>query len=182
MPRVGLDAESVVRAASELADTNGLGAVTLARLAQELGVRPPSLYAHIDGLEDLRRRIGTLGARELAAVLGAAAAGRAGWDALEAVAHAYRGYAREHPGRYAALQPAGLGPEAQAVVDVVVAVLRGYGLEDEAAIHAVRAIRAALHGFASLEAEGGFGMPLSVDESFDKLVTVLHEGLEGVAS
>jgi AcrR family transcriptional regulator len=182
MPRVGLDAESVVRAASELADTEGLGAVTLARLAQELGVRPPSLYAHVNGLEDLRRRIGALGAHQLVAVLGAAAAGRAGRDALEAVAHAYRGYAGEHPGRYAALQRAGQGPEFRAVVEVVVAVLRGYGLEGEAAVHAVRVIRSALHGFASLEAEGGFGLPLSVDESFEKLVSVLHEGLEGVAS
>jgi AcrR family transcriptional regulator len=182
MPRVGLDAEAVVRSASELADSEGLGALTLARLAHEVGVRPPSLYAHVDGLEDLRRRIGALGARELAEVLGTAAAGRAGRDALEAVAHAYRGYAREHPGRYAALQPAGRGAEAQAVVDVVLAVLRGYGLEGEGAIHAVRAIRAGLHGFVSLEAEGGFGMPLSVDESFNRLVTLLHEGLEGVAS
>lgn len=182
MPRMGLDAASVVQAASELADSEGLGAVTLARLAQELGVRPPSLYAHVSGLEDLRGRLGALAARELAAVLGAAAAGRAGRDALEAIAHAYRGYAREHPGCYAALQPARQGPEAEAVVDVVAAVLRGYRLEGEPAIHAVRAIRAALHGFASLEAEGGFGMPLSVDESFDKLITVLHRGLEGVAS
>lgn len=182
MPRVGLDSDTVVSAAAELADAAGLEALTLAHLAKGLGVRSPSLYVHVDGLEDLRRRIGALGARELAAVLGAAAAGRAGRDALEAVAHAYRGYAREHPGRYAALQPAGQGPEAQEVVGVVVAVLRGYGLEGDAAIHAVRAIRAALHGFASLEAEGGFGMPLSVDESFERLVSVLHEGLEGVAS
>ena len=182
MPRAGLDGEAVVRAAAELADRDGLGAVTLARLAKKLGVRPPSLYAHIKGLEDLRRRIGALGAHELAAALGAAAAGRAGRDALEAVAHAYRSYSHEHPGRYAALQPAGLDPEAQAVVDVVVAILRGYGLEGEAAIHAVRTIRAALHGFVSLEAEAGFGIPLSVDESFERMVSVLHAGLEGVAS
>jgi AcrR family transcriptional regulator len=182
MPRVGLDAAAVVWAGAELADSEGLEAVTLARLAETLGVRPPSLYAHVNGLEDLRRRIGALGAGELAAVLGAAAAGRAGRDALEAVSHAYRGYAREHPGRYAALQPAGLGPEAQAVVDVVVAVLRGYGLAGDGAIHAVRTIRAALHGFVSLEAGGGFGIPLSVDESFERTVTLLHKGLEAVAS
>lgn len=182
MPRVGLDAGSVVQAGAELADSEGLEAVTLARLAQKLGVRPPSLYAHVDGLEDLRRRIGALGAGELAAVLGAAAAGRAGWDALEAVAHAYRGYAHDHPGRYAALQPAAPGPEAQAVVEVVVAVLRGYGLAGDPAIHAVRTIRAALHGFVALEAGAGFGIPLSVDESFELMVAVLHDGLEAVAS
>jgi hypothetical protein len=68
------------------------------------------------------------------------------------------------------------------VVDVVVAVLRGYGLAGDGAIHAVRIIRAALHGFVSLEAAGGFGIPLSVDASFERLLTVLHAGLEGVAS
>jgi AcrR family transcriptional regulator len=184
MPRAGLDAEAVVAAAAELADSDGLAAVTIARLAGRLGVRPPSLYAHVAGLDDLRQRIGDRGRRELAAALGAAAAGRAGRDALEAVAHAYRAYAREHPGSYAALQRASTAPsqEGQAVVDVVSAVLRGYGIEGENAIHAVRTIRAALHGFASLEAEEGFGLPLSVDASFECMVAVLHEGLEGVAS
>jgi AcrR family transcriptional regulator len=185
MPRAGLDAGAVVSAAAELADADGLQAVTLAALAQVLGVRPPSLYAHVAGLEDLRSRIGARGARELAGALGAAAAGRAGRDALDAVAHAYRGYARSHPGCYAALQRPPLGSQsqdAQAVVDVVLAVLRGYGIEGDAALHAVRAIRSALHGFVALEAEGGFGMPLSVDESFERLLKVLHQGLEGVAS
>jgi AcrR family transcriptional regulator len=185
MPRAGLDPDAVVSAAAELADAEGLEAVTLARLAQELGVRPPSLYAHVGGLGDLRQRIGARGARELAAVLGAAAAGRAGRDALVAVARAYREYARAHPGRYAALQRApagGQSADAQAGVDVVVAVLRGYGLVGDAAIHAVRTVRSALHGFALLEAGGGFGMPLSVEDSFERMVAVLHEGLEGVAS
>ena len=182
MPRAGLDAEAVVSAATELADAESLDAVTLARLGSELGVRPPSLYAHVDGLEDLRRRIGARGTRELAAALGAAAAGRAGQDALEAVAHAYRRFAREHPGSYAALQrapAAGQSEDAQKVVEVVVAVLRGYGLEGDAAVHAVRVIRAALHGFVSLEADGGFGLPVSVDESFEHLLGVLHKGLGG---
>ena len=185
MPRAGLDAEAVVAAAAELADAEGLEAVTLARLAGSLGIRSPSLYAHIDGLEDLRSRIGARGARELAAVLGAAAAGRAGRDALAAVAHAYRGYALEHPGRYAALQrpPApGQSRDAEAVVDVVLAVLRGYGLEGDPAIHAVRVVRAALHGFVILEAGGGFGIPLSVAQSFERLIAVLDKGLLGVAS
>ena len=185
MPRAGLDAEAVVSAAAELADAEGLEAVTLAGLAKRLGIRSPSLYAHVRGLDDLRWRIGGRGARELAARLSGEAAGRSGRDALEAVAHAYRAYAREHPGRYAALQRAPAerqSEDMQAVVNVVVAVLRGYGIEGKPAIHAVRTIRSALHGFVSLEAEGGFGMPLSIEESFGHMISVLHRGLEGVAS
>jgi hypothetical protein len=60
-------------------------------------------------------------------------------------------------------------------------VLSGYGLHGDAAIHAVRGIRAALHGFVSLEREGGFGIPLSLDRSYDRLVTVLDRGLAAQA-
>jgi AcrR family transcriptional regulator len=183
MPRAGLDEEAVVAAAEALADAEGLEALTLARLARQLGVRPPSLYVHIGGLDDLRARLGAHGARRLATALGAAAAGRARTDALTAVAAAYREYAREHPGTYAALQrppdaaDADATAAATAAVDVVRATLRGYGLEDDEAIHAARIVRAALHGFASLETAGGFGIPLDVDETFARLVAVLDAGL-----
>lgn len=184
MPRHGLDTGAVVDAAAGLADAEGLEAVTLARLAAQLGVRPPSLYSHVDGLDDLRRRLATRGARQLAGELQAAAAGRARGDALAAIADAYRAYARRHPGTYTALQRAAdlYGPDAEAaasVVDVVVAALRGYGLEGEEAIHAVRIVRAALHGFVALENDGGFGLPLARDESFRRLVAVLDRGLDG---
>jgi AcrR family transcriptional regulator len=183
MARAGLDTEAVVRAAARLADAEGLEAVTLARLAGDLGVRPPSLYAHVDGLGDLLRRIGNRGALELAGVLQAAAAGRAGGDALIAVANAYRQYALAHPGSYEALQRAPDPADseataaAQRVVEVVVAVLRGYGLTGDDAVHATRVIRSALHGFVTLERGGGFALPLGLDESYARLVAVLDRGL-----
>jgi hypothetical protein len=126
------------------------------------------------------------GARELTAALQAAAAGRARTDALEAVADAYRAYAHAHPGVYAAIQrapAAGSEPDAEhplaaaELVGVLVAVLRGYGLHGDDAVHAVRMLRAALHGFVSLEREGGFAIPIDVDESYRRLVHTLDHGL-----
>jgi AcrR family transcriptional regulator len=178
VPRVGLHPEAVVAAAAELADTEGLEAVTLARLAQRLGVRSPSLYAHVGGLPDVRRRLAVRGAGELGAALQAAVAGRAGADALAAMATVYRTYAREHPGLYAATQRApDVGPAGESVVDTVLAVLRGYDLHGDDAVHAARIVRAALHGFAALETGEGFGIPLDVDETFARLVAVLDRGL-----
>jgi AcrR family transcriptional regulator len=186
MPRAGLDADAVVAAAAELADADGLPALTLARLAELLGVRPPSLYAHIGGLSDLRTRLAVRGARELITGLQSAAAGRARSDALNAVADAYRSYAHAHPGVYASIQraPAAdpapdpeLSRAAAELVQVFVAVLRGYELHDDDAIHAVRMVRAALHGFVSLEREGGFAMPIDIDESYRRLVAALDRGL-----
>lgn len=181
MPRAGLDAEAVVATAAALADADGLHHMTLARLAGALGIRTPSLYAHIGGLDDLRARLGARGARELAATVQLAAAGRARGDALRAIALAYREYAHAHPGTYAAMQIVSDSEEFKAaaaeVVAPIVAVLRGYALEGERAIHAVRAIRSALHGFVSLEREGGFGLPMDIDDSYDHLVAMLDAGL-----
>jgi AcrR family transcriptional regulator len=183
MARAGLHSETVIAAAAAIADAEGFDNVSLARLASELGVRPPSLYTHVGGIEDVRRRLGVVAKQQLAARLGAAAAGRARGDALAAVAAAYRDYARAHPGSYAAAQRVGGTDDesdraaATAVADVVVAVLRGYGLEGDDAIHAVRGVSAALDGFVAIEAAGGFGIPVSVDESFDRLVALLDRGL-----
>jgi AcrR family transcriptional regulator len=183
MARAGLNADAVVDLAAALADREGLEAVTLARLAADAGVRPPSLYAHVSGLDDLRRRLAIRGARELGAALREAATGRSGRDALVAVADALRDYARRHPGTYLAAQRAPDKDDAEAqaeageAVDVLTAVLAGYGLTGDDAIHAARALRSALHGFAVLEASGGFAIELDLDKSFARLVELLDRGL-----
>jgi AcrR family transcriptional regulator len=182
-PRQRLDAGGVVSAAARLADAEGLEAVTFTRLAAELGVRAPSLYAHLDGIPDLRSRLAARGAHELATALQAAAAGRAGSEALVAVADAYRTYALAHPGLYMAIQRApgpgyaAAGAAGEALVEVVLAVLRAYGLSGDAAIHAARAVRSALHGFVTLESSDGFGYPLAVEDSYRRLLTILDRGL-----
>jgi AcrR family transcriptional regulator len=183
VPRAGLSTAAVVGAAADLADAEGLEALTLARLAGSVGVRTPSLYNHVASLDDVRRRVALVGLRELGDAMRDATVGRAGDDALTAMAHAYRAYARAHPGRYAATQraPAAgddeLATPAARAVDVLLAVLRGYGLEGDDAIHATRAVRSALHGFVALESGGGFGIPVALDESFDRMVAALARGL-----
>jgi AcrR family transcriptional regulator len=183
MPRMGLDAARVVDTAAAIADAEGLPAVTLARVAGDLGIRAPSLYNHVDGLPGLLRAVALLAVRELTAVLRDAAVGRSGEDALAATARAYRDYARAHPGRYAATvaPPAPDDDEHRAAaaetVEVVLAVLRGWDLDGDDAVHAARTFRSAIHGFVVLEAAGGFGIPLDLDESFDRLVATLAAGL-----
>ena len=66
---------------------------------------------------------------------------------------------------------------ATGAVDVVLAILRGYGLEGDDAIHAARAVRSALHGFVTLETGGGFGIPVDLDESYARMVRALARGL-----
>ena len=182
--KLGLAAEDVVAAAAAIADAEGIDAVTLASVAARLGVRSPSLYAHVEGLEGLRRLLALRAARRMGAALGGAAAGRTGLDALRSLAHAYRRFAQEHPGLYAAAQRAvrpGQDDELyRALAEPVIPAVRGLaeaGVGEEDRIHLARAIRSALHGFVTLEQGGGFGMPESVDESFGRLVELLLSGV-----
>jgi AcrR family transcriptional regulator len=172
-----------VEEAAAVADEVGYDKLTLAAVAQRRGVALPSLYKHVRGLDDLQQHLAALATSELADALGKAAIGRARGDALRALGSAYRGYARAHPGRYAATvrAPSADNPEhvaaATSAVNVVVAVLAGYGLSGDDAIDATRAVRSALHGFVAIEASGGFGMPLDVDRSFERMLDMLDSAL-----
>jgi AcrR family transcriptional regulator len=174
--RAGLTETLVVEEAERLADEVGLARLTLAALAARLGVRQPSLYKHIDGTDGLVRSISVRAKSELAYVLARGAVGRERGDAIASIANAYRKWALEHPGRYAAAQSAPAPGDAEdqaasaAVVQVVTDVLAGYRLGGDDAIDATRALRSALHGFVALESGGGFGLPVDVDRSFERLV------------
>ena len=186
MPRAGLDAAAVVAAGAALADEIGFAELTMGRLAEQVGVRTPSLYKHVAGQDDLTRRIAALALAEVAEAVGAAVQGLAGRDALAAAAAAFRDFVVAHPGRYAAtigIRPTGPDdPVVLAGLRVLAAfqsVLAGYGIAPAEADHALRTVRSALHGFAILQASGGFQWSADVDESFAWLVDLLDRGLRG---
>lgn len=185
--RARLDRAAVVRAAAALVNAEGGEALTINRLARELGIQPPSLYNHIEGLADLRRELALLSTRALGDRIITAMAGKSGAEGLLAMAEAYRGYIREFPGLYlASLRASGtmeapdveLRAAEEQVVRATAALMESFGLAGEDAIHAVRGLRSAVHGFATLETAGGFGMPLDLDESFRRLVETVVRGLE----
>ncbi|MFD8889649.1 TetR/AcrR family transcriptional regulator [Streptomyces sp. NPDC059566] len=186
MARAGLTAERVTVAGAELADEVGLERLSMAQVARRLGVKDASLYAHVRSLEDLRGRIALLAADEKTLRIAQATAGRAGRDALVAFADAWREYAHEHPGRYAATQTAiRIDPElaAQAAgprraVELTYGMLRGYGLAEPDLTDAVRLLRSTFHGFVALEAAGGFAHARSPEESWGRALDALHTLLE----
>lgn len=182
MPRAGLDREKVTAAAAEILDQEGVDSLSLARVASELGVKSPSLYNHVDGLDGLIRSVALDGIEDLAEVCRTASMGRSGPDALRSVLTAYREYASAHPGVYPLTQVARPGDaeitEAGAkVVEPALAVLASFGIEGDDLIHTARALRSAVHGFCMLEATGGFGLKQDPDESFERLIDMVSAGI-----
>ena len=176
MPRAGLSRERVAEEAAEMADEVGLNTLTLAALADRLGVRQPSLYKHIDSMAGLHRDIAVQAKRDLGDVLARASVGRSGADAITSMSHAYRDWALKHPARYEAsnLMPVPGDVEDEAVslaaIQIISDVLTAYHLEGDDAIDAIRAFRSTLHGFVTYETTGAFALSADIDRSFDRLV------------
>ncbi|HEY1625448.1 MAG TPA: WHG domain-containing protein [Streptosporangiaceae bacterium] len=188
MPRAGLTPDRIIAEAATVADETGFDRLTLAAVAQRCGVSLPGLYKHVSGLDEVRRGIAIAAVRDLTGVIATAAAGLSGPAALRASSSAFRAYAHEYPGRYAAsvIAPADGDQDhvdaAIAAFQVLAAAFQGYRLDGEALIHAVRLWRAACHGIVALEAAGGFGLPESVDVTFGYLIDALDAEFRNLGS
>jgi len=194
--KLGLTLDDVVAAAALIADRDGIHSVTLATVADALGVKSPSLYNHVDGLAGLRRAMAIHGSRALASELADAVGSadpRAGdakpsaansGEAVRRLASAYRTFATERSGLYASMLPAPnpaddpeLAAELFESVKVVAGVFASAGVVDEVMIPTIRAFRSTVHGFVDLENRGGFGLPDDIDESFDAAVEMVISSL-----
>ncbi|MFD8253483.1 TetR/AcrR family transcriptional regulator [Streptomyces werraensis] len=178
-PRAGLTTERLTQAGATLADEVGFDQVTVSELARRFDVKVASLYSHVRNSHDLKTRIALLALEELADRAADALAGRAGKDALVALANVYRDYAREHPGRYAAAQFR-LDPETAAAgagvrhAKMTRALLRGYHLDEPDQTHAVRLLGSVFHGYVSIEMGGGFSHSApDTEETWSRLLDAL---------
>ena len=187
MPRVGLNTAEVVAAGAVMADEVGINRVSLAALAQRLGVRPPALYKHVANLADLQHQIAALAMAEFGDALRDGLQGKAGFDALAAMFTALRDYIHHHPGRYSATVGAEFhGPDdplfvaGARVIDSIGAVLAGYGIPADQIDHAIRTLRCTIHGFALLQAANGFQWSNDPDDSFTWMVRFIDAGLRAV--
>ena len=185
-PRMGLDKQTILLAAIEIADKHGLEAVTLANVAKKLTVRSPSLYNHIEGLAGLRKELALHGLNELYNDLAKVKGEKSKEDAIHTFADSYIAFVRSHPGLYELTliapnpKDTAIQVASKKIVDQTLNLLKDYNLEEETALHVVRGIRSILHGFASLEQKGGFGLPLDLDKSIHLVIDHFLAGMENV--
>jgi AcrR family transcriptional regulator len=182
--REKLTRQKVIDAALTLCDEKGFDALTLAEIAKFLGIKPPSLYNHIENLDALKQQIGLQGLNAFYDVIAASAFGKSGSEALFAVADAYIQFVHENNCLYRAMTrvPDTNEPAYAALNQKLVSMLTqlaAYFVEDETdRLHCVRGLRSLLHGFASIQLEGGFRMTLPQRESLHYALAVYIRGLE----
>ena len=181
----GLDTQTILNAAAELAEEKGLENVSLLQVAEKLGVKSPSLYNHLSGLQELSSGIAKLAITRLEDAVRSAAVGRSKRDALTEIASAYRRFAKENPELYKAIlrfpsyHDSGIQEAGHAVVRILYQVMEPYHYSKEETLHFVRGFRSTLHGFVSLEEAGFFqSTEANVEESYKQLVSRLISTLK----
>ncbi len=181
--RAGITRTSLIDEAVRLIDQEGFDRLALSTLARRLGVRPPSLFEHVEGTADLVRAVRLRSLEQQVDLVRRAATGRSRDEAVRAVLRAYRQFARGHPGLYLATQrnvedeTPELRSAARELLGAILEVLRGYGIEGPEAVHAARFLRSVVHGFLSLEISAGFAMKVDLDESYDRTIDRVVDGL-----
>jgi AcrR family transcriptional regulator len=174
---------AIVGAAATLLEAEGLEGVTMAAVAEQVGVRAPSLYKHVADRSGLIAAVADGAVTDLGVAM-AAVAGAPGIteDRLRHVAAAFRAFARRRP-RATALVFAGLGTEHQPSVDAArtavapLIVLAAELAGPDRALEAARAMTAYAYGFAAMEAGAAFRFGGSVDAAWEAGLEALIRGL-----
>ena len=92
--------DDVLSAARDMLDEVGWDRINMVALAERVGLKGPSLYNHVENIDDLRRELWMMVVREMGEEIRDAVLGLSGDDAVRAMATAYRKYAHQHPRRY----------------------------------------------------------------------------------
>lgn len=154
--------------------------LNLKMIAEHFEVKTPSLYNHIESIEDLIGDMNAKTIQELSSVLSKSIQGVSGKEAIRELSHAYRKFSKSHSGVYELTVEAPSNNEkhkkaAEELLDILLAVFKG--IPKKQGIHKIRILRSMLHGFVSLEIGKGFGLPVGIDETFELMINQYIESL-----
>jgi AcrR family transcriptional regulator len=150
-----LTRSAILVAALRIVDADGIAALTMRRLAADLGVNPMSIYHHLPGRAAVLSGL----VEHVFSQLPAPAGGGSWQDRLTSAAHAYRRIVRAHP--HLALQiisdPAAVSGALAAAGEPFYAALEQAGLPPRAIVEAVDTVVDFVHGFMLGEAASASG-------------------------
>jgi AcrR family transcriptional regulator len=171
-----IDRTAVLAASLQLADEQGLAAVTMQAVADRLGVTPMALYRHVANKADLLDGV----VESILLEVPLPDPGDPWPDRLGALARGTRMAALRHPEIFPLLlQRAAATPGARRTRDVVYGALREAGLAEDDVIQLERMLATAVLGFAASEAGGRFAAhpAAQLDADFARLQDMLASAI-----
>jgi AcrR family transcriptional regulator len=179
--------ELIVHRARGMIENDGVEALSLGKLAADLGIAAPSLYNHFKNKTALLQAVNVETARALVAALTAGMQQQAADEAagaheqLMGMAAAYRAFVRENPASYD-LAFTNTIPDlhldsqlAEALAQPLQAIMAAH-VGEARSLAALRGAWALLHGFATLEITGQFRRGGDLDAAFTQVFAAYLDG------
>jgi AcrR family transcriptional regulator len=172
----------IVDAARRIVHRQGLDALSMQAVADEVGVRAPSLYKRFSNRDAVLDVVAKQCLEELGTRLTRASRNLSAAAAITAMAKTYRDFAKRGPQLYKLLYTQ--RGEAEDLVKAradaaapLLEILAGMIEKPEERLPAARMLTAFLHGFVSMEIEGAFKLGGDVTTAFEysleKLIAAL---------
>ena len=159
--------EAVIKATSDLADEKGLNNVSLKAVAQKLNIRTPSLYNHIESLDNLLLEVAHNGMRE----------------AIKLVSIEYLNYMIEHPGVYETIQWAVWhGTEETATIfnnylSLLTTLIQSCSLNKDKTLEILNMLTGIIHGYTTLQLGNAFSASDKVRFELAEAIDTLLVGI-----
>ena len=184
-----LNNELIIATSARLVNDVGFDNLSLKMLAEELNIKPPSLYNYIASLDDIKSKLMLYGWQQLQDIMLDAAVGVSGYEALRNMCYAFYEYATNNKGIFNAMLWYNKYDSIEATIvtkrlfNLLFKILSSFDINEDNINHVIRTLRSFLEGFALLVNNNAFGNPLSVKQSFDISLNIILNGiksLEGV--
>lgn len=180
----GLNKEALIEVSKELIEEKGMAAFSMRALAERLGVKTASLYAHIESMDALFTEVGLSALNDQRSAQLAAIEGKDGDATVFALAESYRAFAKAHAALYQLIMQMPMGKDemlrtaAAMTAEPSMRVLQSYPIGEERKMHWQRVLRGVMHGFVSQEASGYFShYPVDLEESYRLAIRCVIDGL-----
>lgn len=186
MPKNNISEELIIETSAHIANEIGLDNLSLKIVAEELNIKPPSLYNHISGLDNIKEKLMIYGWKQIENKMIDSAAGVAGYEALKNMCYAFYDYATNNKGVFAAMlwynkyETQENNNSTVRLFELLFKVMKALDISEDNINHSIRTLRGFLEGFSLLVNNNAFGNPISIKESFDLSLEIIMNGIKSL--
>lgn len=184
MAKNNINDELIIKMAADLSNKIGLENLSLKIIAEELNIKPPSLYNHISGLDDIKEKLMIYGWKQVEKNAIEAAVGVSGYEALKNSCYEFYNYAINNKGVFTAMLWYNKYDNDEKenattkLFDMLFKILKPLNISNDNINHIIRTLRSFLEGFSLLVNNNAFGNPVSIKESFDISLEIIINGIK----
>lgn len=186
MPKNNISEELIIETSAHIANEIGLDNLSLKIVAEELNIKPPSLYNHISGLDNIKEKLMIYGWKQIENKMIDSAVGVAGYEALKNMCYAFYDYATNNKGVFAAMlwynkyETQENNNSTVRLFELLFKVMKALDISEDNINHSIRTLRGFLEGFSLLVNNNAFGNPISIKESFDLSLEIIMNGIKSL--